>query len=112
MLPSKEPLNSFAPDTSLTPSNNFGCSSASCISENLASTSKEVPQIASGNIASVEIPGNCDIPDDVFTLEEFFPENGNLNFGVADGFQVRLAALSFQCFVDDERVFKIFFLVP
>lgn len=96
VLPSKEPLNSFAPDTSLTPSNNFGCSSASCISENLASTSKEVPQIASGNIASVEIPGNCDIPDDVFTLEEFFPENGNLNFGVADGFQATLAASKYK----------------
>ncbi|XP_038882500.1 NAC domain-containing protein 82 isoform X2 [Benincasa hispida] len=89
VLPSKEPLNSFAPDTSLTPSNVFGCSSASCISENMASTSKEMPQIASGNIAPLEIPGNCNSLDDLFTIEDFFPENGNLD---AYGFQASVAA--------------------
>lgn len=100
MLPNKEPLNSFAPDSSLTQTNVFGCSSASCISENVASTSKEIPPIASGNIASVEIPGNCNIPDDIFTIEDFFPEHGNVNLVDANAFQVQLAALSFQCLVD------------
>ncbi|XP_022979110.1 NAC domain-containing protein 82-like [Cucurbita maxima] len=92
MLPSKEPLNSFAPDTSMTPSNVFGCSSASCISENLASTSKEIPQNRSGGIAPVEIPQNLDSADDLFTVEDFFPEDGNLNLMVDDGFQATVPA--------------------
>lgn len=90
MLPSKEPPNSLAPNTSTTPSNNFGCPSASCISEYLASTSMETPQIASGSIVPVETPPNLDNGDDGFTLQDFFPE----------GFQVHLAALYFLCFVD------------
>ena len=100
VLSSKEPLNSFAPDTSMTPSNVFGCSSASCISENLASTSKEIPQNISGGIAPVEIPQNLDSADYLFTVEDIFPEDGNLNLIVDDGFQVHFAALPFLCFVD------------
>lgn len=96
MLPNKEPLNSFAPDSSLTQTNVFGCSPASCISENVAATSKEIPPIASGNIAPVEIPGNCNIPDDIFTIADIFPEHGNVNLVDANAFQVQLAALSFQ----------------
>ncbi|XP_023518085.1 NAC domain-containing protein 82-like [Cucurbita pepo subsp. pepo] len=91
VLPSTEPSNSFAPGTSTAPSNIFGCSSASYITENLASTSKEIPQIACGSVAPVEMPQNLDNMNDGITMEELFPD-GNSNFNDANGFQATVAA--------------------